>query len=279
MTTWGGQGMAKVGGPRLVLPLLLLLLAVLALGGCATTTVDGDGRPITRQEADVASPERRALVRLELAALYFGRGQADTALQEVRRAIAAKSDLPAAWSLQGLIYANLGDSRRAEDSFRRALQLAPRDGDVMHNYGWFLCQEQRWPEAQAQFAAALAVPQYRDRQRTLLTAGVCHARAGQLDLAEQALTQAHQIDPSEPTTGFNLADVLMRMGEYERARFHVARINAQPELVSAQSLWLAARIEHRSGQTVAARDIGRRLQERFPQSAEAVQFGRGAFNE
>jgi type IV pilus assembly protein PilF len=260
-------------------PLAMVAALLLVLAGCATTTVDVDGRPVARQDADVASPERRALVRLELAALYFGRGQAETALQEVRQAIAAKGDMPEAWNLQGLIFASLGDARRAEDSFRRAQQIAPRNGDVMQNYGWFLCQQQRWADAEAQFTAALALPQYRERQRTLLAQGVCQARAGRLDLAERSLTQAYQVDPSEPVSAFNLADVLMRKGDFERARFYVGRINAQPELVSAQSLWLAARIEHRSGQTVVARDLGRRLQERFPQSAEASQFGRGAFDE
>ena len=43
----------------------------------------------------------------------------------------------------------------------------------MHNYGWYLCQQQRYGESNAMFSQALAVPQYRGVPRTLLTQGVC----------------------------------------------------------------------------------------------------------
>jgi type IV pilus assembly protein PilF len=257
------------------------VLAVLAtlLAGCTTTVTDADGRPVARQDAEPASPERRAQVRLELASLYFSRGQADTALQEVRQALAARPDLAAAWGLQGLIQANLGDNTAADQSFRRALQLAPRDGDLLHNHGWLLCQQQRFDEADARFEAALAQPQYREQLRTLLTRGVCLARGGRLEDATGHLSRAYQLDPGNPVTAFNLSDVLMRRGEFERARFYVGRINAVPELVSAQSLWLAARIEQRSGNADGARSLGLRLRDRFPQSPEVLQFERGAFDE
>lgn len=251
------------------------------VAGCTTTTVTTgpDGRPVVRADNEPASPERRAQVRLELASLYFSRGQVDTALQEVRLALAAQPNLAAAWGLQGLIQANLGDAAAADQSFRRALQLAPRDADLMHNHGWFLCQQQRWDEADARFEQALVQPQYRDALRTLLARGVCQARAGRLEAAERHLSRAYELDPSSAVTAFNLADVLLRRGELDRARFYVGRINAVPALVTAQSLWLAARIEHRAGNADGARSVGLRLRDRFPQSPEALRFERGNFSD
>ena len=64
-----------------------------------------------------------------------------TALDEIKQALHAKPDMAEAYNLRGLIYASLGDTQLAEDSFQRALQLNPRDADTMHNYGWFLCQQ------------------------------------------------------------------------------------------------------------------------------------------
>ena len=259
----------------------LLVVVMLALGlaagfsGCVSTTTGGT----PRAEADPADAEKRARVRLELAGLYLGRGQADTALGEVDRAIAAKPDMPEAYNLRGLIYASQGDLRLAEQSFQRALQLAPGSGDVMHNYGWFLCQQRRWPDAEAQFAAALALPQYRDTVRTLLAQGVCQARAGRWAEAERSLSRSYELDPSNPVTAYNLAEVLMRRGELERARFYVARINSQPELTSAQSLWLAARIERRLGNLQGVQDFGRKLQERYPESNEVLLYERGRFDD
>ena len=82
-----------------------------------------------------------------------------------------------------------------------------------------------------------------------------------------------------PVTAVNLSDVLYRQGEYERARFYIGRVNAVPELSNAQTLWLAARIENKAGNTRAARDLGRQLRNRFPQSPEAESFESGRFND
>ncbi len=255
---------------------VLSVLASLALAGCVTTNSAGD--PI-KQPTDPASVDRRAQVRLELAAAYLGRGQAATALDEVKAALVAKPDMPEALNLRGLVYATLGEPKLAEESFQRALQLAPKDADTMHNYGWFLCQQRRFPEADVQFNAALAQPQYRDAQRTLLGQGVCMARAGRWEEAERTLLRSYELDPGSPTTGFNLSEVLLHRGDLERARFYIKRVNAVPEQSNAQTLWLAARIERRAGNVAALQDFGRQLRERFPQSPEALQFEQGRFDE
>ncbi|MDP2005067.1 MAG: type IV pilus biogenesis/stability protein PilW [Rubrivivax sp.] len=260
---------------RLLAAVLLALGFGLGLAGCVSTTTGGT----PRAEVDPADAEKRARVRLELAGLYLGRGQAETALGEVERAIAAKPDMPEAYNLRGLIYGAMGELSLAEQAFQRALQLAPISGDVMHNYGWFLCQQRRWPDAEAQFNAALALPQYRDNMRTLLAQGVCQARAGRWAEAERTLSRSYELDPANPVTAYNLSEVLMRRGELERARFYIARINSQPELSSAQSLWLAVRIERRLGNVQAVQDFGRKLQERYPESNEVLLYERGRFDD
>jgi len=262
---------------------VVAVLAVLA-GGCTSTTtvtttaVGSDGTNPSTGNAPVDA-ERRARVRMELAGLYLGRGQASTALAEVKQAIEAKPDMPGAHNLQGLIYAALGEAQLAEASFRRALQMNPRDGDAMHNYGWFLCQQRRYAEADAQFERALQQPQYREIVRTMLAQGVCQARAGQWAQAERTLSRSYELDPSNPVTAYNLSEVLLHRGELERARFYVQRINSRPEMASAQSLWLAVRIERRFGNLDAMRLYGRQLRDRFPQSTEALQFEQGRFDD
>jgi type IV pilus assembly protein PilF len=275
----------------------LTLLAVLAvLTGCATSTstttstptltpaptppppLNSDPREI-RTESDQTTADRRARVHLELASAYFGRGQATTALDEVKLALAAKSELPEAYNLRGLIYASLGEPTLAEESFRRALQLKPLDADTMHNYGWYLCQQRRFPEADAQFVAALEQPRYADAQRTLLAQGVCMARAGRWAEAERVLSRSYVLDPANPATAYNLSDVLYRRGEYERARFYIARVNALQEQSNSQSLWLAARIEKKLGNQPGVQLFGRQLRDRFPESAEALLLEQGRFDE
>ena len=265
--------------------LLLALITALALGACSTTvetTTTSSGAAPSREvrnEVDPGDVDRRARVRLELASAYFSRGQTATALEELKLALAAKPDLPEAFNLRGLIYANMGEARQAEESFQRALQLNPRDFDAMHNFGWFLCQQRRYADAEVQFQQALNQPQYAGGTRTLLAQGVCQARGGKLLEAERTLSRSYELDPANPVTAYNLSEVLLRRGELERARFYVRRINANPDQVNAQSLWLAARIEHRMGNAEGAQQFGRQLRDRFPQSPEALQFGRGRFDD
>lgn len=246
--------------------------------GCAAP----DGEPVGRDRvtaSDQTDADRRARVRLELASAYYGRGQPETALDEVKQALAAKPDLWEGWNLRGLIYASLGDDRLAEDSFKRALQLNPRDGDTMHNYAWFMCQRQRYPESIALFQRALSLPQYASMSRSLMALGVCQARAGSLAEAERSLSRAYELDPGNPITGVNLSEVLYQRGEYERARFYIQRVNAMTDVANAQTLWLAARIENKLGNARGARELGQQLRNRFPQSPEALLYDRGRFDD
>ena len=255
-----------------------LLAACAGIPAPAPVTPAGESRDrITA--SDESDSSKRARVRLELAAAYFGRGQMETALDQVKLALLVEPNLGEAHNLRGLIYASLGDDRLAEESFRRALQINPRDTDTMQNFGWYLCRQKRYPEANQQFNQALAVPQYRDGARTLLTQGVCHAYAGNLPDAERTLTRAHEADPGNPAAAVNLSEVLYRQGELERARGFIRRVNVQTEVASAQTLWLAARIERRLGNAEALEDLGKQLRSRFPASREAGLFDRGQFNE
>ena len=262
------------------LPAIVLALSLAAwLAACAapgTTPSAGEG---PRTASDHTDADRRAAVRMELAALHFGRGQFETALDEIKLALAAKPELGAAFSLRGLVYASMGEEALAEDSFSRALQLNPRDADTMHNRAWFLCQRNRFADADRLFEQALAVPQYRDAQRTQMAQGVCHARAGRLDEAERKLTRAYELDPSDPTTALNLSEVLYRRAAFERARFYIRRVNVREELTNAQTLWLALRIENRLGNRVGVEEYGRLLRNRFPQSPETLAYERGRLDE
>ena len=265
---------------------LAVLTAILWLAACANSGRFGTAAPAAANEtkdrvtaSDEPEASKRARVRLDLASAYFGRGQMTVALDEVKLAIAADPNVAAAFNLRGLIYASLGDDRLAEESFRRALQLDTQDADSMQNYAWYLCQKTRFAEANALFEQALSVPKYRDAPRTLLAQGVCLARAGQWADAERTLQRAYELDPANPSTTVNLAEVLYRRGEHERARFFIRRVNGSADVANAQTLWLAARIENRLGNRQGVEDLGNQLRNRFPQSRETTAFERRQFDD
>jgi type IV pilus assembly protein PilF len=267
------------------------LLMALGLSACVQVPVEGSrsgsstgDRPVaTRGDIPTASDDsdarRRARIRLELAATYYGKGQFTTALDEVKQAESIDPRLPATHEMRALIYDALGDAPRAESAYQRALDLDPGNGSVMHNYGWFLCNRSRFAEADAQFDRALRFPLTVDSSRTMLVRGVCQMRAGLFTEAEKTLLGSYELNTGNPATAYNLAWVLLRRGEAERARFYIRRVNNVPEQVTAESLWLAARIEHRLGNPSGRDEIGAQLRTRFPGANETNAFEMGRFDE
>ena len=255
----------------------------LALGGCTSTVTQteakAEAKPVTKAAPDPEQLKRAAGTRLELASLYFSRGQFNTALDEVKLAIQADPNNSGAFNLQGLVYAALGNTTQADASFQRALQINPSDANTMNNYGWVLCQNQRYKESVEMFQRALVQPNYRGAARTLRVMGICQSRDGQMQEAEASLMRSYQIDPTSAETAVTLSEVLYRRGDYERARFYIDRVNKSAEQSNAQTLWLGSRIEYKLGNTVAARALGEQLRKRYPQSPEALAFEQGRFNE
>ena len=250
------------------------------LGGCAAN----GGKSASDASADLVTPSdesearRRARIRLELASNYFELGQTAVALDEVKQSLASDGTYPDAYNLRGLIYLRLNDFVQAEESFRRALALRPGDPNLLHNFGWLLCQQKKYPQADSNFVSALDNPAYAARSKTLMARGLCQVSAAQYVQAEQSLTKAYELDAANPVVGYHLAALLLRRGELSRAQFYIRRLN-NGEYANSESLWLGIKVERSLGDTVALTQLADQLRKRFPDSREWGAFERGAFNE
>jgi type IV pilus assembly protein PilF len=136
----------------------------------------------------------------------------------------------------------------------------------------------RYDEASKTFDQALANPLYGERAKTLMAQGVCQARAGKHEDAERTLARAYELDAANPITGYNLASLLYRRGEFKRAQFYIRRLN-NSELANAESLWLGIKVERRMNDREAMLQLGEALRKRFPQSRERQSYDRSAFDE
>jgi type IV pilus assembly protein PilF len=229
--------------------------------------------------SDEKPVRKRARIRLELAAAYYGRGQLSTALDEVKQALTFDSSYSEAFEMRGLIYDALDEPRFAEESYRRALQLSARNGSAAHNLAWFYCRRQDYARAEEFFARAAESPGTIALAKTLMARGVCQMQAGALPNAEKILLRAHELSPSNPAVSFNLALVLYRLGEYDRARFYVRRVNNLTERANAESLWLGVRVEHKLGNVTGRDELATQLRSRFSASREVTALELGRFDD
>ena len=257
-------------------------LCLLNVVGCASsqsaTSVSASDRPDLITASDETDIRRRARLRLELASSYFEQGQTTVALDEIKKSLATDSGFADAYNLRGLVYMRMNDMTLAEDSFKQALSLSSRNADVAHNYAWLLCQQSRYAESNAFFARAANNPTYQGKARTLMAQGVCQVRAGQMAEAERTLFQSYELDPSNPVTGYNLANVLFLRGEFTSAQFYLRRLN-NSQLANAETLWLGIKTERSLNNRAAAAQLAEQLKGRFAQSPQAASFDRGSFND
>lgn len=257
-----------------------LVAACLQLASCAAPGAADTNAP--RADIVTASDEpearTRARIRLELAVGYFEQDKPTIALDELKQALAADPNYAEAYNLRGLVYMRLNDFSLAESSFRRALALKPGEGNTLHNLGWLMCQRDRDAEAMQLFSQALADPAYGERAKTLLTRGLCQMRANRPADAEQSLLESFQLDAGNPITEYNLALLMFRRNDLQRAQFYIRRLN-NSEWANAESLWLGIRIERRLGNRDAVEQLAVPLLKRFGQSREAGRYERGAFDE
>ena len=251
------------------------------LAGCASQpgmTGASANRTDLITESDETDQRRRARLRVELASGYFEQGQTKVALDEIKQSLATDPNFVDAYNLRGLVYMRLNDIPLAEDSFRRAMALNPRDANVAHNYGWLLCQQSRYSESFKLFAQAASNPTYTDKAKTLMVLGVCQVSAGQPIEAEQSLMHSYELDAGNPVTGYNLSRLLYARGDLTRAQFYIRRLN-NSELANAQTLWLGIKTERKLNNQEAVLQLAGQLRKRFSQSPEAAAYEKGSFNE
>jgi type IV pilus assembly protein PilF len=258
----------------------LAAAAVLIAAGCAGggARAPGEGPSIDTGTivGEVGDPRNRAKLHTELAALYYSRGNMGIALEELRTAIAADDRYATAHGMLGVVYQGLRENSLAEESFARALQLSPNDSDINHNFGWYLCQNQRAEDSIKYFLHAIRNPLYPTPWRSYSAAGQCSIRLNNFKQAEQFFDRALRLDPDDPPSVLQMGQIRYRQGRMAEARRLVTHYNklASP---TAESLWLALRVERKLGQRVAETRFATQLRRRFPGSHEYQALQRGDF--
>jgi type IV pilus assembly protein PilF len=257
-----------------------VLIACGVLAGCAQTPLSSAAQADTvdtgTRTGESSDPRNRARIHTELASAYFERGSMGIALEELRTAISADPNYAPAYSVLGLVHMDLRENDVAQTNFQRALALSPNDPDINNNYGWFLCRTGREEQSIGYFLAALKNPLYKTPARSYVNAGLCSIEKNggrdAIDFFERALKS----EPDNLVALLNLATIQYKRGQLEAARGLVGRFNKLRE-PTAESLWLALRIERKLGDNVAENSLATQLRRRFAGSPEYQNLLNGRF--
>ncbi len=256
--------------PDLRLPAVVFV--ALALAGCGSKGIKPSSAPLGVAPEYVArdSAETRRRVgyqdQLTLSAEAFRVGQLDVAEKRARSALKLDPGRADAYVLLAALANQRGADAEAGPLFQKAAELAPQSGDVLNNYGAWLCGHGRAAEALTLFDRAVAAPGYRTPAAALANAGGCALDAGQPERAARDLRRSLALDPGNP-----YALESMARSEYAQARYFEARAFVQRRLAAAPAtrsvLQLASQIEAQLGDTVASGRYLQRIRDEFPQDA------------
>jgi type IV pilus assembly protein PilF len=251
----------------------------LLLAGC-TATGSGSGQgaqqPTSSKPAE-NEQQQRAKVHTELGSLYMLDGRYAIAMEEARIALSADSNYAPAYNLLGLTHMVLNESRLAEDNFDMAMRLAPGDPEISNNFGWFLCQNGREQRSISYFMAAGKNPLYTAPTKPYTNAGICALRMKDDKAAEEYLSTALRLSPTNTQALFWLADIAYRKGRYNEARQLTTDIEKMIE-PTAEVIWLALRLERKLGNREAEARYASQLRRRFVGSPEQRLLSQGNYD-
>jgi type IV pilus assembly protein PilF len=264
---------------------ILALPVAFFLTACAGTqpSVNDPLRPFDQQTdsgaiiAEQGTPRERARIHTDLAAAYYERGNLAVSLEELRIAISADPGYASAYNVLGLVHADLREYDQAQASFERALKISPTDADTNHNYAWFLCQTDREEQSLRYFLAAVRNPLYATPQKSYFLAATCAARKNKNQESQDYFERAIKLDPNYASAILGLAQLKYRRGDLSDSRSLIVRYNRLVE-PTAESLWLALRIERKLGDKSAESSFAQQLRRQFSGTPEFQQLVKGQFD-
>jgi len=220
-------------------------------------------------DEDLPPATKKASIYTQLAAEYFRRGQLNFALEDIQKALDADPKYATAHSVAGLIFNQMQEDDTAQKQFAEALRLSPDDPDINHNFGWFLCQHGKLADGVARYVAAAKNPLYRTPEKSLISAGECIAKTGDLDAARNFYLQALQARVSSAIARQQLVEIDLRRDDYAEAKRYLIELQklVQP---SATLAWLSLRVERALQNKDAEAHYEDVLRKAYPDSPETT---------
>lgn len=237
------------------------MVLLLLVAGCGY-------KPVKEKDPEKEQTEKIVITNVRLAGIYLQRGQLSFAKEKADKALAADPNSSEANNMMGILSWRLKAYDDADHYLNRAVRLQPDNALAANNYGAFLCDQGKIDKSIKYFDKAAANPLYEQRSQAMNNAGHCLMKKPDLVRAEQYFRKTLTFNARDPEALYQLAKI-----SYDTKRMLTARGFLQRYFEtgsqSAESLYLAVRVEYSMGNKRLAIRYARRLKDQFPKSPEA----------
>ncbi|HET7930131.1 MAG TPA: type IV pilus biogenesis/stability protein PilW [Rhodanobacteraceae bacterium] len=223
-------------------------------------------------ESKAEDKQHAAQVHTQLAAAYMKQNDLKEAEVALHKAIGFDDKYIPAHTMLAILEWHIGRLQDADKEFRGAIAIDPSNGDTNNNYGQFLCAQDKQKDALRYFQRALADPFYKYPATANTNAGNCLLKGNDYAGAEPYLSKALELDSNYGPALLAMAELDYRKGDAFHARGYLQRFEGAGS-ATPESLLLGYQIATRLGDKETATSYSTRLQDQFPNSAQAKSMG------
>lgn len=206
------------------------------------------------------APNEKAKARIVLGLTYLKHGNMLKARQNLEKALEhAPNDESAQLSLAHY-YEQVGENAMAKQLYQTALTAHPDNGNVLNNYGTFLCKQGHYEDAVHYFTLAVNQAYYFLISSSYENAALCSLKAGKLRQAKLYFVRALAHDPNRAGSLLHLARLEIKDREFSNARMRLLKFHKYygPKRTS---LTLLIELESATGNTPLAQKYRTQLAE------------------
>lgn len=222
-------------------------------------------------------PKKAVQVRTQLAAEYIKTGDLDAAKRTLDQALDIDSGDATANMMMGVLLQQEGSKvnlEKADDYFKRAISIDPKNAQARNNYGTYLYQIGRYNDAVEQFNIAGTTLGYDQRFRALENLGRIYLKLGDMANAEKAFKQALQVNRDSYISMLELSEIFyLRQQTPAASQLYeqYVRVVGQKNQ-GARALWIGIRLARANGDDMGRQVLVNQLRALFPESQEYQRY-------
>jgi len=241
---------------------------LLLLSGCVSeSTIVGNDRP-GQPRTDMKEAAR---TRMSLGLNYLQRGDNTQAKYNLEKAKQLAPDLAEIDNALAYYYEQVGELKQAEDSYRSALRKDSNNADTYNNFGAFLCQHQKYQQAEELLLAAIKRPGYIRVADSYENLALCALEQKNYIQYHQYLKQSLQHNSNRSSALYNMAVMEYAMGNLAEAKRWQGRLH-QLGQVSPEATLLRYIVAYYSGDVTEQQTAEKFLLSVYPSSSEAAML-------
>ncbi|EOB4973112.1 type IV pilus biogenesis/stability protein PilW [Vibrio fluvialis] len=231
-----------------------ILVCVLSLTGCITVK-ESDNSDLKSDPVEMAES------RIALGLGYLENGSMIKARENLEKAMQHAPHYYRSQLSMAHYFETVGETDSARDTYREALRDHPKNGNVLNNYGTFLCKHGEYQQADKYFNRAVEQPYYYLISASYENAAFCSLKSGDPEKAAYYFKRAVDHDPTRVRSLLQLAKLEIERGDYTEARIKLMAFHQRYGYQKA-SLQLLIELEEKAG--------NKALEKKYQQALDAL---------